>query len=89
MKAATQSAIQNAMARTMNATLISVVDSLTHERNWSVMTDHSDAHDFGPVRSYVPSGVGEASLKSCETWLRNRGFVQNGPLPPDCFEYTA
>lgn len=75
------------------AQLDSTIDKLTHERNWFVTTEHPDAwvmrDDQGvPVVSgYWPKQGGESSLKACETWLTNRGFVRCGDMPPDIFEY--
>jgi len=72
------------------ASLGSVVNPITHERDWFVTTDHPDAVIVGDVvRGYWPQQGGAESLKACETWLANRGFKQNGAMPPDCFEYNA
>lgn len=64
----------------MTAQLISTVHRLTHERNWSVESDHPDGADLGPVRMFLPPCNGQASLKACLTWLENRGFK---PLSDD------
>jgi hypothetical protein len=73
----------------MNATLMSKVNKTTNLRDWFVLTDHADATDYGPVRCFIPPQGGESSLKTCETWLENRGFTRKGDLPPDIFEYET
>lgn len=72
------------------AKLRSRVNTLTHERDWFVTTTHPEAHTVGDRFSgYWPQQGGDASLKACQTWLANRGFVCKGDMPPDVFEYTA
>jgi hypothetical protein len=69
----------------MKATLFAVVNRLSHENDWAVLTDHPDARDYGTVCCFLPPSYGETSLKACETWLANRGFTP----AEDPFEYTC
>jgi hypothetical protein len=73
----------------MTARLFSAINRWTHDRDWLVETTHPDATLCGGlVRCFIPTCNGERSLAACETWLSERGFVRNGDLPPDLFEYT-
>lgn len=77
------------MSNPTTARLESRVNSLTRDRDWFVLTDHTDATAMGDgVRGFFPECSGDASLKACETWLENRGFTADGDTAPECFEFT-
>ena len=37
---------------------------------------------------YVPKQSGDSGLKACKSWLINKGYVCQGTMPPECFEYV-
>lgn len=53
------------------------------EYHWSVLPAGSHMPAFSPNQS------GDASLRACETWLKNRGAVPCGNEPPHCFIYRT
>ena len=57
-------------------------NSLSHSRHWFVLATNSDVPIYSPNNSHQ-----DESLKSCETWLANRGYKPRGAMPPECFEY--
>lgn len=74
----------------ITARLESVMNKLSHEYDWFVLTDHPDATDMGNgVSGFFPDSTGDTSMKACETWLASRGFKPDGKMPPECFEYAV
>ncbi len=51
-----------------------------HFRTWWI------AGDFGII--VWPQLLGNECLSACEEFLARAGFVAQGPLPPDCFNYS-
>lgn len=55
---------------------------LSHQRSWFILPKG----DHMPL--YSPDNTSEeASLKACETWLKNRGYVESGKSFPENLTY--